>query len=301
MSLYPYTQWSSSNSSATDDRARTDGGGWWKNTKDAIKKPWRRKRGESKKQPPSRTPATEPDQWKRERPFGAFPPIMAQLTPGVYQQERRNSNPEERRRPEDFDLPEYSGQRRPRLDSVFPMRHAPFTGSGGGEKAAGPRPGAGGIAVGRSSSFNEADSRVRGRGRGEGEGDQGTTGHIKGDSVDSSGSGERTIDRRRRRQGVVRQLPRLPPRTSYGHDWNDVHSLPEVGHRRRRLVPAPLERGGFGGFMQHHYGTPTNPARGTAVQDFTYPLWGSPADSLPTLAEESDSGDIKGFDDFKLY
>lgn len=319
MSLYPYSraEWSSSESSTTDERSKPDGGGWWKNTKDAIKRPWKWKRGEAKKSPPSCDP------WKREAPFGAFPPFIAQLSPGVssYQQERRNSNPEDRRRTEqqeDFDLPEYGGQRRPRLDSVFPMRHTPAVSkvTERREKTPSSRsnaPGAGlavsGKAVGRSSSFNEADSRVS-ESRGKEEEGTGreledcTTsgGHVRGDSVDSTdGSGDRTIDRRKRRLGAVRQLPKLPPRTNYGYDWTDVHSLPEVGHRRRRrATPAPLERGAFGSFQPHYRG-PMSPPRGTMMQNFSSSPWGSPAESLPTLAEESDSGEIKGFDNFRLY
>ena len=302
-----HSLWSGSDSS-TDEQRKTDGG-WWKNTKDAFKRPWKWKA--AKKKPPSYTPTGLQEQWGRDRPFGAFPPFMAQLGPGVFQQERRNSNPDEKLlrsskgqqgKEGKFDLPEYEGQRRPRLDSVFPMRDPPPVAVGGAKKpVAPPGPRFNAVAVGRSSSFNETDRDRRERSRRETDGEEGRgqvgSGHSRGDSVDSTSSGERSLDRRKRRMGAVRQLPKLPLRRNIGCDWTEVHSLPEVGHRRRRRpTPAPFERGVYDA-LEYHYGRPVSPP----MHNFAHPQWDSPADGLPTLTEESDSGDIKGFDDFKLY
>ena len=294
MSYSPYTPWSSESS----QEGSNGGGGWWKNTKAAIKKPWRRKAG-SKEGWKSQLSSQQRDPWRKEPHFGAFPPLMAQLNAGLF--ERRSSDPlakrggQATREPateevatEDFDLPQYEGQRRPRLDSVFPMRDTPpprgtrkMSPGGGGRKFSPPRPRAG-AAVGRSSSFNTtADSGAR----------EEVDGHRRDVSVDSGGSEDRTLERRKRRMGVVRKLPQLPQRSKV--DWNEVHSLPDFGCRQRRPTPVPAPLGSFD--MPH----PLGPPRGG--HNFGFPPWGSPPENLPTLAEESDSGEIRGFDDFRLY
>ena len=163
------------------------------------------------------------------------------MAPGVFQHERRrSSNPEDklakqlsRATPSEqapkghFDLPEYEGQRRPRLDSVFPIHDTPPA-----IKSPAPPPnigtrqgGGGGGAVGKSSSFNEADVVLkregeRGDGRrlrkrvairrerkqteGEEEEEEGVP--VRKESVDSE---DRTLERRKRRLGAVRELPKL--------------------------------------------------------------------------------------------
>lgn len=255
---------------------------------------------------------------------------MSQLSPGVFQHERRSSNPEDRlskqlsrvttgeqQTPnEDFDLPEYEGQRRPRLDNIFPIYDAPSVSAAaaGARKSTSPslkvgnRLGGSG-AVGRSSSFNETDVGVRRKEKVEPSTEQGRdetdggdkTEHTRKESMESTGSEDRTLERRKRRLGAVRQLPKLPPRT--GFEWNEVRSLPEVNHHRRRRptpVPTPFERREVDVFQPHHPQF-MNPSRGVPMHNFSYPHWDSPAESLPTLAEESDSGEIKGFDNFILY
>ena len=304
MSYYPYTAWSSETSRERQGSGGGDGGrgGWWKNKKDAIKKPWKRKTGSKEPQP------SQGDPWRKERPFGAFPPFMAQLNAGLF--ERRSSDPLVRRAAErepatedaagDFDLPQYEGQRRPRLDSVFPMQTGSPPGHQGAQNLAvppGPRAGA---AVGRSSSFNTGD-KVREKGAGEDEVD-GSEEHERKVSADSSASVEdRTLERRRRRMGVVRKIPQLPQRTKV--DWNEIHSLPDFGHRRRRPtpVPTPFGRGIFDPLPhhRHNYRDPLSPPRGVLPD---HSQWSSPPESnLPTLDEESDSSEIKGFDHFRLY
>ena len=304
-------------SSALDHGHGKQDGGWWKNTKDAIKKSWKWKAGnKEQKNRPFYRPTTQQDQWK-ERPFGAFPPMMSQLTPGGFLQDRRNSNPEEKRakrftkdqqRDEDFNLPEYDGQRRPRLDSIFPMHDTPSVAAGKLGEAkkniglavnVGPRPGVTKVA-GRSSSFNEADCGEREE-REDEEREQECRGKAgdRRESIDSNSSGDRSLDRRKRRIGAVRQLPRLPKRSA-GFDWTEVRSLPETaGHRRRRATPAPF--GGGVEVSQYHYAQPMSPPRGIPMHNFAYPHWGPPADTLPTLSEESDNDEIKGFDNFRMY
>ena len=306
MSFYPYSFESGSDSSAVG-QGKADSS-WWKNTKDAIKRQWKWRAGNKEgKKRPNYTPTAQQDGW-RERPFGAFPPIMAQLNPvGFIDERRRSSNPEEklakkfRQEEGDFELPEYEGQRRPRLDSVFPMYGTP------GSRTL---PATSSTAVGRSSSFNETDGGLQEKrreteGREDAEDDEAEqpdsheAADTRRESIDSTGSGERSLDRRKRRMGAVRQLPVLPRRYA-GFDRTEVRSLPEISHRRprqRRPTPAPFfERGGL-----DMYG-PMSPPRGPPLHNFAYPRWGPPqADNLPTLSEESDNGDIKGFDDFKMY
>ena len=313
MSFYPHSFESGSDSSAVN-QGKTESS-WWKNTKEAIKRHWKSRAGHKQgKKQPNYTPTTQMDLW-REHPFGAFPPIMAQLNPmGYIHERRRSSNPEENRAKEftkdqreeesGFDLPEYEGQRRPRLDSIFPIHGTP-------PAVSRTLPVPSSAAVGRSSSSNETDSGLGGRGQemerrrdeedeedDEAEQDSYEVAGTRRESMDSTGSGERSLDRRKRRMGVVRQLPVLPPRRNTGFDRTEVRSLPEVmsGHRRQRLrrpTPAPFE---------YNYSRPINPPMGPPLHNFAYPHWGSPpADTLPTLSEESDTGDIKGFDDFKMY
>ena len=294
MSYYPYTPWSRDSETKEEEEEEEERGrgGWFKN---AFKNPWKWKRDGGNK-----AKSTQGEQWKRGRPFGAFPPIMSQLAWGL---ERRNSDPLAKRggaalrepatvdASEDFDLPQYEGQRRPRLDSVFAIHDPP---------PAPPRPLGG--AVGRASSFNERESAFAARERVRRETKEevdGGEGHVRGVSTDSTGSEERTLERRKRRMGVVRKIPQLPQRSNR-FDWNEVHSVPEVSHRRRRPTPAPttqFERRGFEIYKPHR----AHPPRGALGHNFVPPPWGSPPDSLPTLSEESETGDIKGFDDFKLY
>lgn len=308
MSAYPYPPWGGSDP-AVLDQGKSGRGSWWKNTKDAIKKPWKWKAG-SKDQKQQHPQSSQQDQWAwGERQFKAFPPIMAQLTPAVFQGERRSSYPDERLSTQlsgdrQEDAPEYDSQRRPRLDSIFPMYDTPSEAAAGGDKkrdtpavAAVTRL-AGGKEVGRSSSFNETDYRQREREReGNEEGGQPMTSGRR-ESVDSNNSGDRTIDRRKRRMGVVRQLPVLPKRSGGSFDRTDVHSLPEISsHRRRRPTPVPIYgRSGFK--VPQYYG---QPPRGTPMHNFPHPPWSPQADNLPTLSEESDNDGIKGFDEFKMY
>ena len=329
MSFYPYTPWSSEGSPKEETRGEGGegggggGGGWWKN----LKKPWKWKSsgGVDKKkqaQPEPLYSAIAPEE--RREQFGAFPPMMSRL---MFRPERRNSeplaNPSLNKDPaatedsaDEFELPHYEGQKRPRLDNVFPMHDTPAASKSGVGLLAGSnpadRPRIGGGAVGRSSSFNEAREGWRKR-REEEEREEvdGGGGHVRGASIDSSGSEDRTLERRKRRMGVVRKLPQLPQRRL---DWNDVQSLPEIGHHReighhhrrhRRPTPAPaaspFDRRGFGESAHHHAQQPLSPPQGARGHNFSYLPWGSPHETLPTVSEESDSGDIKGFDDFKLY
>ena len=228
----------------------------------------------------------------------------------VFRPERRSSEPLTKpslREPatedasEEFELPHYEGQKRPRLDNIFPM-HDPLPGSGVEKIIASPpvdRSPLGGVV----NTFNDGGLRGRervGRGEEREEVDGGGV-HVRGASVDSTGSEERSLERRNRRMGVVRKIPQLPQRRL---DWNDAQSLPELGqrhHRRPTSAPgaSPFDRQVLE-VPQHHY-RPFSPPRGTRGHDFGYIPWGSPAENLPTLSEESESGDIKGFDDFKLY
>lgn len=308
MSAYPYPPWGGSDP-AVLDRGKSGRDSWWKNTKDAIKKPWKWKAG-SKDQKQQHPQSSVQDQWN-ERQFRAFPPIMAQLTPAAFQGERRSSYPDERlstQLSEDRqeDAPEYESQRRPRLDSIFPMYDTPSEAAAGEDKkrntpavAARARVG-GGKDVGRSSSFNETDYRQRERQKEENEEEGQHMTSERRESVDSNNSGDRTIDRRKRRMGVVRQLPVLPKRSGGNFDQTDVRSLPETSsHRRRRLTPVPalVGRGGFE-VPRYYYG---QPLRGTPMHNFPHSPWGAQTDNLPTLSEESDNDGIKGFDEFKMY
>lgn len=285
MSTYPY----SSSGPAVMDEEKS-GGSWWKNTKDAIKKPWKWEAGNKDQR--KHSPSFQPDPWN-ERPFRAFPPLMAQLTPAVFQEERRSSYPGGGEQ----DAPEYEGQRRPRLDSVFPIHDTPS------EEAAKEAPAVveghrlgGSKAVGRSSSFNETDYGQRRR-ESEGESQQRTS--ERRESIDSNNSEDRTLDRRKRRMGAVRQLPVLPKRGG-NVDHTDVRSLPETSsHRQRRPTPVPIYGRGRLEIPQYYYGGPIAPLRGTP-HHFPHSPWGPQADNLPTLSEESDDG-IKGFDEFKMY
>ena len=250
--------------------------------------------------------------------FEAFPPIMPQV---MFNHERRNSEPLTKpTRPllgepatedeaKEFELPQYEGQKRPRLDNIFPMHDPPPATSGGARNLAISPGVGGGAAVGRSSSFNETDSRLREReaARGEEEEEErdevdgrGGRGHVRGASIDSSGSEDRTLERRQRRMGVVRKIPQLPQRKL---DWSEVQSLPEFGPRRRRPTPIPpTSPFGYDFYHHHHHhAQPFSPPRGPMAHHFGYPPWGAPPTNLPPLSEESDSGDIKGFDEFKLY
>ena len=373
MAYYPYTPWSMSEPSTMDREKPKDG--WWKNTKEAMKKPWKWKAGnKGRKKRPSYTPTTQQEQW-RERPFAAFPPIMAQLTPGGFGLERRNSCPSEKlaqqinvykegkKKADDFEFPEYEGQRRPRLDSIFPMydtpsvvadkpgrrnsidhgtasaapggaKPEPTTSTNAGQGGAKPEPttstnaGQGGAKpepttstnagqgsakpkpVPRSSSFNQPDyaEKEKEREDEEREKEYRARAGARKESLDSNSSNDRSVDRRQRRTGALRELPRLPRRNSF--DRGDVQSLPETAlHRRRRPTPIPQERGPF----EFHYRRPTtNPPRAAPAHNFAYPHWGPPADGLPPLTEEGGSGlpplteeggsdEIKGFDNFKLY
>ena len=329
MAYYPYTPWTMSEPSTMDREKPKDG--WWKNTKEAMKKPWKWKAGnKGRKKRPSYTPTTQQEKW-RERPFGAFPPIMAQLTPSGFGLERRNSCPSERlaqqinkegkEKADDFEIPEYEGQRRPRLDSIFPMydtpsvvadkpgrrnsidhgtasaapggaKPEPTTSTNAGQGSAKPKP------VPRSSSFNQPDyaEKEKEKEDEEREKEYRARAGTRKESVDSNSSNDRSVDRRQRRTGAVRDLPRLPRRNSF--DRGDVQSLPETAlHRRRRPTPVPIERGPF----ELHYRRPTKPPRGAPAHNFPYPQWGPPADGLPPLTEEGGSDEIKGFDNFKLY
>ena len=297
---YPY----SSSGPAVLDEGKS-GGGWWKNTKDAIKKPWKWKAGnkDQKKTPPT-------DQWN-ERAFTAFPPLMAQLSPAVFQGERRSSYPGERTELSggEQDVPEYEGQRRPRLDSVFPIHDTPPEAAAEGSEdspsvvppvvppvVAGNRLGAS-KAVGRSSSFNESECRQR---RKESEVESPPMPSERRESIDSNNSEDRTLDRRKRRTGAVRQLPVLPKRSG-DFDRTDVRSLPETSsHHQRRPTPVPIYGRGRLEIPHYYYGQPLGPPRGTPMHNFPHTPWGLQTDNLPTLSEESDDG-IKGFDEFKMY
>ena len=301
MSYSPYTPWSSEGSPKEETRG---GGGWWKNFKKPWK--WRSSGGVEKKQqqqqPEPLYTATTPEE-RRER-FGAFPPMISQL---MFLQERRSSEPLTKpslREPatedasEEFELPHYEGQKRPRLDNIFPM-HDPLPVDKIAALPPVDRPRLGGVV----STFGDGGLRGRervGRGEEREEVDGGGV-HVRGASVDSTGSEERSLERRNRRMGVVRKIPQLPQRRL---DWNDAQSLPEFGHRRhQRPTPAPAASPFDRRVLevpQHHY-RPFSPSRGTRGHDFGYTPWGSPPENLPTLSEESESGDIKGFDDFKLY
>lgn len=247
--------------------------------------------------------------------FEAFPPIMPQL---MFNHERRNSEPLTKPiRPllgepatedeaKEFELPQYEGQKRPRLDNIFPMHDPPPATSGGARNLAISPGVGGGAAVGRSSSFNETDSRLRERGTARREEEEerdevdgrGGGGHVRGASIDSSGSEDRTLERRQRRMGVVRKIPQLPQRKL---DWSEVQSLPEFGPRRWRPTPVPPASPFGYDFYCHHHARPLSPPRGPMAHHFGYPPWGAPPTNLPPLSEESDSGEIKGFDEFKLY
>lgn len=295
MSAYPY----SSSGPAVLGEGKS-GGSWWKNTKDAIKKPWKWKAGNKDQKKDSPT-----DQWN-ERAFTAFPPLMAQLSPAVYQGERRSSYPGERTELSggEQDVPEYEGQRRPRLDSIFPIHDTPPEAAEGGEDSpslvppgvVGNRLG-GSKAVGRSSSFNETDCRQR---RKESEVESQPMTSERRESIDSNNSEDRTLDRRKRRMGAVRQLPVLPKRSG-DFDRTDVRSLPETSsYRQRRPTPVPRYGRGRLEIPQYYYGQPIGPPRGTPMPNFPHTPWGLQPDNLPTLSEESDDG-IKGFDEFKMY
>ena len=325
MASLPYPPWASAPSTLDRDDKKEK---WWKNAKEALKKPWKWKHGRGHKSgSPVYTPTTQQDHWRERAPFGAFPPIMAQLSPRSFNKGRRFSNPEEQLSQQlfergteeatDFELPEYKPPRPP-LSNLFTMYDAPAISAnkpGGGRRVASPvaspPPNLG--AVSRKSSFSHGD-RERGGEEGEEDGDEERKrearerggerrGRSHTPSVESAGSNDRSMERRQRRTGAVRELPRLPKRSA-SFDRADVQShrsLPEVAmHRRRRPTPAPRDMVDYGA-PPYHFARPTSPPRGFAAHNFAYPPWQPHGDGLPPLSEEGDSDDIKGFDSFMMY
>ena len=323
MASLPYPPWASAPSTLDREDKKER---WWKQAKEALKKPWKWKHGrEHKSSPPVYTPTTQQDHWRERAPFGAFPPIMAQLSPRPFGKERRFSSPEEQLSQQlfergteeatDFELPEYKPPR-PLLSNLFTMYDAPAISAskpGGGRRVASPTTSPPpNLGVSGGSSFSHGD-RERREDEEEEEGDERKRearerggerrGRSHTPSADSVGSNDRSMERRQRRTGAVRELPRLPKRSA-SFDQADVQShrsLPEVAmHRRRRPTPVPRDMVDYGA-PPHHFPRPTSPPRGFAAQNFAYPPWQPHGDGLPPLSEEGDNDDIKGFDSFMMY
>ena len=319
MAAVPYPPWGSA-PSTLDGQDKTEK--WWKNAKDALKKPWKWKKHKGKSSPPACTPSTQLD---ARIPFGGFPPIMSQLS-SLY--ERRMSDPEERtsRRlyergtedTTDFEPPEYKPPR-PLLSNVFSMYDTPSViagkpGGGGAVRREGDggwRKEEGGERGGRrrqvpstTASKQRHDNVKLEEEENEEEDKEGETGRERRHtpSAESVGSNDRSMERRQRRTGAVRDLPRLPKRSA-SFDYSDVKSqcsLPEAAMRRRRR-PTPAPRDIVDGIPPRHF--VHSPLEGITHHNFQILPWQLHPDCLPPLSEEGDASadEIKGFDSFMMY
>ena len=320
MAAVSYPPWGSA-PSTLDGQDKTEK--WWKNAKDALKKPWKWKKDKGKKSsPPACTPST---QLGAGRPFDRFPPIMSQLS-SLY--ERRISDPEKRpsrrlyergtEEATDFEPPEYKPPRPP-LSNVFSMYDTPSVtegkaGGGGavrGEGGGGWRKEEGG-GVRRQVPSNAASKQRHGNfnleeEEKEGEEKEGESGRERRHtpSAESADSSDRSMERRQRRTGAVRDLPRLPKRSA-SFDRSDVRShrsLPEAAiRRRRRPTPVPRDIVDFG-IPPRHFARPNSPTEEITAHNFQIPPWQLQRDGLPPLSEEGDASadEIKGFDSFMMY